>query len=172
MSGKGGSGMNCRIFKSTAIAMMFFLLTFSVPGRSEAGLAGSVYRIVSTAVKRLAFSGIEKVLLKKGARTIVNGRKVAKRSDLFKPGSVDGLGRSNLDRMRQGQAPIGKDGFPIELHHMQQKNGGTILELSRTIHRKHSAELHRYTRKSEIDRIGFERWKKDYWKTRSEDFSR
>jgi hypothetical protein len=170
-SGKGGTGMNHRIFKITALlGMMIFLWTLFVPGPSEAGSVVSVYRMVFSAVKRLAFSNIEKELLNTGSRAVVNGRKVVKRSDLFSSRTVDALGRSSLERMRRGLAPIGKVGFPMELHHMQQKSEGAILELTRTIHHDHSGQLHRYTRKSEIDRIDFGLRKKDYWKTRAEDF--
>ncbi len=152
------------------VIMALFLSFVSVLDRAEAGLVVSTFRVLSSAVERIRFSRVEKVLLKQGERAVVNGREVVKRSDLFQPNALDGLGRTNIERMRQGFAPIGDDGFPIELHHLQQKNEGVIMELSRTLHRGNSSDLHRYTRKSEIDRMAFEGWKKDYWKIRAEDF--
>ena len=48
---------------------------------------------------------------------------------------TDGAGRTNLQRMEQGCAPLGKDGLPINLHHMQQsETKGGLMELSSTTH--------------------------------------
>jgi len=37
--------------------------------------------------------------------------------------------------MRQGKAPIGRDGKPVELHHDGQKPNGPIREMTQTDHR-------------------------------------
>ena len=121
-------------------------------------------------VKRWLPSRVEKELLEAGRKTVFAGKTVVRRDDLFNPRAMDGLGRTNVERMRQGLAPLGKDGKPMELHHHRQRSKGPILELTSTLHRKHGADLHRYSRESEIDRAEFERWKKGYWKRRAEDF--
>ena len=48
------------------------------------------------------------------------------------PQKTDGRGRTNLARMAQGLAPVGSDGLPVNLHHMQQSATGTVMELSAT----------------------------------------
>ena len=40
--------------------------------------------------------------------------------DGFDIDAIDSMGRSNLQRMESGMAPMGKDGKAIELHHMIQ----------------------------------------------------
>jgi len=118
-----------------------------------------------------ALSAIERELLRSGKEAYVAGRKVVKRNQTFDPRQTDALGRSNTARMREGLSPVGKDGNPLELHHMQQKNDGVIMEMTRAEHRSNSADLHRYRQESEIDREGFNLWKRNYWKQRSEDFN-
>ena len=43
----------------------------------------------------------------------------------------DDFGRTNLERMKQGLAPLDKDGNPIELHHVGQKMDSPLAELTR-----------------------------------------
>ena len=48
-----------------------------------------------------------------------NGYKFYQRNDLFDPNYVDPKsGKTNLQLMEQGRAPIGYDKKPINLHHM------------------------------------------------------
>lgn len=104
---------------------------------------------------------------------IVNSGKMIKfgDNDFVKRNQLFNLNRSNLDRMKLGLAPIGKDGHPINLHHMKQQNGGTIVEASHTEHKDNSGSWHRYTRLSEIERDKFNyRTKPAYWKERARDF--
>lgn len=115
-------------------------------------------------------SNIEKSLIKQGRKIYVNGKEVYQRNDLFRLHEVDAFGRSNIKRMKKGLAPIGRDGKPIELHHLKQKNNGPILELTSRLHNKHNSDLHRYTNKSEIHRHDFMQWKQQYWKKRAKDF--
>ena len=49
-----------------------------------------------------------------------------KNDRLFDPKLLDSKQRSNIDRMKIGRAPIGKDGKPINLHHLNQKNSGGL----------------------------------------------
>lgn len=109
---------------------------------------------------------------------IVNSGKIVKfgdtdfvkRNELFDPKKTDGAGRSNVERMKEGLAPLGKDGQPINLHHMKQQNNGVIVEASHTEHKNNSGSWHRYSRISEIDRDEFNRSRTAYWKERSKDF--
>jgi hypothetical protein len=41
----------------------------------------------------------------------------------------------DLVRMKRGRAPIGPDGFPMELHHVDRTPEGELLPMSRTDHR-------------------------------------
>lgn len=46
-----------------------------------------------------------------------------------------GANPENLSRMRAGRAPIGGDGFPMELHHPGGNPNATLLPMTRTEHR-------------------------------------
>jgi Pretoxin HINT domain/A nuclease of the HNH/ENDO VII superfamily with conserved LHH len=67
----------------------------------------------------------------------------------------------------RGQAPIGSDGFPVELHHTEQTQDGLIDEMTRTDHRlgDNYALNHSNTggEASLIDRKQFNRQKQKYW---------
>jgi RHS repeat-associated protein len=43
--------------------------------------------------------------------------------------------QENLDRMRNGRAPLGTDGKPMELHHVDGSPTGPVVPMSRTDHR-------------------------------------
>ena len=72
--------------------------------------------------------------------------------------------------MKLGLAPIGKDGKPIELHHLEQDANGIIVEVLNSEHKKYYKELHYHKINSEIDRTSFNQWKKKYWKERAKEF--
>jgi RHS repeat-associated protein len=101
-----------------------------------------------------------------------NGVKVYGRNDLIDPNLVDDLGRTNLQRMESGIAPIGPDGKSINLHHMTQMNDGAIAEVTQSFHQQNSKVIHinPNTVPSGIDRNAFGTWKKQYWKNRVNDF--
>lgn len=87
---------------------------------------------------------------------------------------TDENGQTNLQRMKRGQPPIGKDGQSVNLHHMQQSDKmGGIMELSNSTHQKNHGVLHVNTHDipSGINRTDFEALKKAYWKKRAEMFS-
>ena len=101
-----------------------------------------------------------------------NGIKVYQRNDLINPNFVDGRGRTNLQRMEQGLAPIGPDGSPINLHHMTQTNDSAIAEITQSFHQENTKVIHinPNTIPSGIDRNEFNKWRSDYWKNRANDF--
>jgi A nuclease of the HNH/ENDO VII superfamily with conserved LHH len=57
------------------------------------------------------------VLSSRYTRTTFGGNRVYQRDDLINRNFVDDLGRTNLERMQSGIAPIGPDGRSINLHH-------------------------------------------------------
>ena len=67
------------------------------------------------------------------------------RDDLVNPSFVspaDPYGRSNLKRMKQGLAPMGPDGKPMNLHHMLQTQDGPIVEVAQSMHFGNYNQLH------------------------------
>jgi len=129
----------------------------------------SVETKITKFYRTIGISSFEKYLLKEAKYISVKGKLVARRNQTFNP-YVKINGMTNIERMRLGLAPIGKDGKPIELHHLKQKDNGIIVELTSTEHRQNSKILHRYETKSQINRQKFNKWKKEYWKQRAKDF--
>jgi len=104
--------------------------------------------------------------------TIFLGKKVYQRDSLINPNHLDNFNRTNIERMREGLAPIGHDGLSINLHHSIQNDDSPIIELTETMHIKWSSTLHINDNdiESGIDRENFNEWRKEYWKTRANDF--
>ena len=82
----------------------------------------------------------------------------------------DDFGRTNLERMKQGLAPLDKDGNPIELHHVGQKMDSPLAELTRNEHRGKGNDtvLHNKQKESEINREDFAKERAEHWKARAE----
>ena len=102
-----------------------------------------------------------------------NGNRVFQRNDLIDPTRIDPeTGRTNLELMRAGRAPIGPDGYPVNLHHLTQSQSGAIAEMTQTLHRTNHGILHMpNTVPSGINRTQFNAWRRDYWRNRASDFS-
>jgi hypothetical protein len=107
-------------------------------------------------------------------RTDFQGHRVHQRDDLIDPGAVDPKGRTNVDRMERGLAPIGPDGKSLNLHHTTQRNDGALAEVSQTFHQQNARTLHinPNSTPSGIDRAAFEAFRRDYWAARARDFAR
>ena len=103
---------------------------------------------------------------------LVNFVRVLQDDSLINPDLVDKRGMTNLERMQKGYAPIGPDGKPVNLHHVDQTMTGPVQEMTQTIHQQNYIELHQNTGQaaSQIDRNAFGVWRSDYWATRSGDF--
>ena len=101
-----------------------------------------------------------------------NGTKVYQRNDIIDPGRVDKMGRTNIERMEQGLAPLGPDGKSVNLHHMTQTNDSAIAEVTQRFHQQNKGIIHinPNTIPSGIDRNIFNSWRKSYWKNRVNDF--
>jgi hypothetical protein len=85
----------------------------------------------------------------------------------FDPNAKDAKGQTNTQRMEKGLAPIGKDGRPVQIHHENQKNSGTRIEMTTT---EHKQQVHPTRKGSEIDRKDFKKERSQHWKDRSKDF--
>ncbi|MCX7570533.1 HNH/ENDO VII family nuclease [Tumebacillus sp. DT12] len=95
--------------------------------------------------------------------------KVYQRNDIIDPNKTDAMGRTNIQRMQQGLAPIGPDGKSVNLHHMTQRNESSIAEVTQTFHQENTKVLHinPHTVPSGINRTEFNKWKSEYWKNRA-----
>jgi RHS repeat-associated protein len=102
-----------------------------------------------------------------------NGIRVYQRNDLIDTALVDARGRSNLERMQRGLAPIGPDGQSINLHHTIQTADSPLAEMTATFHQDNSAVIHinPNTIPSGIDRDAFEAYRRAYWINRAKGFS-
>ena len=90
------------------------------------------------------------------------------------PSRVDSqTGLTNLDLMKNGLAPYGPDGKKVNLHHMLQNQDGPIAEVTQSFHQQNSGAIHMNSGSdipSGINRSQFEKWKKDYWRSRANNF--
>jgi hypothetical protein len=100
------------------------------------------------------------------------GQKVYQRDDLIDPGRRDPDRRTNLERMRSGDAPIGPDGRSLNIHHLLQTQDGPLAEMTESFHRFHRRAMHinPRTTPSGIDRREFDAWRTHYWMRRAQDF--
>ena len=89
---------------------------------------------------------------------------------LFNPKAVDEMGRTNIQRMQNGRAPIGYDGNPVNIHHVNQSNAGPLVEMSATSHQQPGLHTNTGQSPSLIDRNAFNQWRTDYWQWRANDF--
>lgn len=76
--------------------------------------------------------------------------------------------------MRNGNAPIGDDGLPINLHHILGEEPGPMVELLGSVHSRNHAPLHALIEDGSSFRNipGFEsaynRFRRRYWRWRAE----
>ncbi len=111
---------------------------------------------------------------KGGSVTInVNGKTVVTDNSTFDPYFIDKQGRTNIQRMEQGLAPIGTDGKSVNLHHIDQTNSGPVMEITATEHQQNYSILHSNLGQSpsQINRAEFNIWRKGYWEWRSENLN-
>ena len=101
-----------------------------------------------------------------------NGKTITQNNELFDPNAVDTKGRTNIQRMEKGLAPIGRDGQSVNIHHIDQTNTSPLEEILESTHQQNNSVLHQNTGQSPslIDRNPFNKWRNDYWKWRSTDF--
>lgn len=79
-------------------------------------------------------------------------------------------GGTNRELMKNGFAPIGKDGHPVEIHHLYGEEPGPVAEVERLFHQKETAVLHSMIessfRKNEEARKSWKDFRGQYWKRR------
>lgn len=79
---------------------------------------------------------------------------------------VDSYGRSNIERVRQGLAPIDKTGTPFDLHHIGQKANSPLAILTYAEHHaKNNYKVLHYAKKGKD--VADDVWKKqkqEFWK--------
>ncbi|MGR5150095.1 RHS repeat-associated core domain-containing protein, partial [Photobacterium alginatilyticum] len=103
-------------------------------------LAGSVDEVVARVVPSNVDDAIKSKLWNKSIE--FDGRKVFQRDDLFDIHRVDDNGFSNLERMQKGRPPIGYDDEPVNLHHLIQREPGSIAEVGGKLHSEKTKTLH------------------------------
>lgn len=97
----------------------------------------------------------------------VNGKKCLIRDDIdIEQKDEDGI--TNRQRMERGRPPITKDNNELELHHIGQKEGSPLAELTMEQHRGvgNDSILHDKTKETEINRNEFGKQRHDHWKSR------
>lgn len=103
-------------------------------------------------------------------------RKVYQRNDINFNYLDKDTGESNLQRMLRGNAPIGRDGRPLELHHILQKEAGPMVEIHEFTHKEYKRILHGLKGSGESfrnDKIldsQYRNFKRAYWKWRAEKY--
>ncbi|TLX17157.1 HNH/ENDO VII family nuclease [Rhizobium sp. MHM7A] len=97
--------------------------------------------------------------------------RVFQRNDLIDPKRMH-KGKTNLDLMKDGKAPIGPDGKQLQLHHMLQKDGESLAEVGADFHKGYHKALHINPQgiPSGINRVEFDLFRAKYWKDRALDF--
>lgn len=50
--------------------------------------------------------------------------------------------RDNINLMQKGKAPVGLDGKPVELHHIQGRGVDKIVQMQQTVHRGAGTSFH------------------------------
>lgn len=84
---------------------------------------------------------------------------------------VDELtGKTNLQLMKEGKAPLDPTGKSYELHHIGQKRDSTLAILTREEHRQGDSYKiwHEVVEESDIDRTLFDKTRKEFWKYMAE----
>ena len=78
--------------------------------------------------------------------------------------------------MLRGNAPIGRDGKPIELHHVLQKEVGPMAEIHETTHQEYKRILHglkgygdSFRNDKTLDKQ-YKNFKNLYWKWRAKKY--
>ncbi|WP_308923813.1 HNH/ENDO VII family nuclease [Janthinobacterium sp. J1-1] len=101
--------------------------------------------------------------------TVVNDKDALIRTDIDLD-KTDVWGETNLERMKEGLAPLDSQGKPIELHHIGQKPDSPLAELTGAEHRSNGNDniLHDKLKETEINRADFCKERIEHWKARAQ----
>ena len=98
---------------------------------------------------------------------VINGKRYLIRDDIeFE--QRDKVGCTNKQLILMRKVPYTKSGKKVELHHIGQRQGSPLAELTVPEHRGKGNDpiLHNKKKKSEINRAEFDKERKQYWKDR------
>ncbi len=141
-------------------------------GAGEAKVASSAGKVGETMNALNKVDDLVEVGNLTSKEIVYEGVTVIQDTKLIDPNLIDDLGRTNLDRMKEGLAPIGSDGKSLNLHHVDQTMTGPIQEMTSTFHSQNYKLLHQNTGQlpSQINRAEFNKWRGGYWQNRFLDF--
>ena len=138
-------------------------------GATKGSGSANIRKKIFTPVR---YEGIVKV---NGAERDVS-RKVYQRNDINFNYVDKDTGETNLQRMLRGNAPIGRDGRPLELHHILQKEVGPMVEIHEVTHKEYKRILHglkgsgdSFRNDKDLD-SQYRNFKRAYWKWRAEQY--
>lgn len=84
--------------------------------------------------------------------------------------------KQDIERMKQGKAPLDNSGKPIELHHENQNPKGPLKEMTQEQHRGpgNYKDNHPYgnSRPSQIDRGQASQDRQQYWKNKANELQK
>ncbi|WP_254844012.1 HNH/ENDO VII family nuclease [Virgibacillus dokdonensis] len=110
--------------------------------------------------------------------TTINGkvrdtsRRVYQRIDIDYKRRDPKTGKSNYQLMKKGSPPIWKDGTKIELHHLIQREPGSMVELPNSMHKEYDRILHGLVenggsfRNDPVLKKQYENFRSKYWRWR------
>ncbi|WP_165887033.1 T7SS effector LXG polymorphic toxin [Scopulibacillus darangshiensis] len=111
--------------------------------------------------------------------TKVNGeirdisRRVYQRKDIDLDLIDPKTGKSNLELMKKGRSPVWKDGTAVELHHLIQKEPGSMVEIPASMHDEYTKILHGLVknggsfRNDPVLRKQYDNFRAKYWRWRA-----
>ncbi|MBT2680573.1 HNH/ENDO VII family nuclease [Bacillus sp. ISL-35] len=111
--------------------------------------------------------------------TKVNGeirdisRRVFQRVDIDYKRIDPNSGLTNFELMKKGRAPIWKDGTTIELHHLIQREPGSMVEIPASMHDEYNRILHGLVenggsfRNDPVLKKQYDNFRSKYWRWRA-----
>jgi hypothetical protein len=102
-------------------------------------------------------------------KQVINGREVLIQPNLDLNKEFGPSNETNLERMRNGYAPLDENGNPYQLHHIGQNMDSPLAELTRDEHCSNGNYnvLHTKEGVSEIDRKEFMIERSNHWRERA-----
>jgi filamentous hemagglutinin len=94
------------------------------------------------------------------------GRYVAQRDSTFDPWQINRDGRTNIERMLDGYAPLDREGNEVVLHHVMQRDSGPLIEMTEREHWRIPIS----PGASQINRSEHGSFRRDYWRDRARDY--
>ena len=82
-------------------------------------------------------------------------------------------GKTNYQLMKSGKTPFWKDGTKIELHHLIQREPGSMVELPSSMHKEYDKILHGLVenggsfRNDPVLKKQYENFRAKYWRWRA-----